>query len=52
MLVKDELANSCGKRVGGLDDDNIISTLTLILSLKDDEVAVDYPMIHPEKAQG
>lgn len=52
MLVKDELADSYCEPVGGLDDDNIISTLYLTISLKVGEVVVDYQMIYPANAQG
>lgn len=59
MLVKNELAgsycklvSSCCELVGGLDDDDIISTLALTISLNVGEAVVNYQMIFPAKAQG
>lgn len=53
MLVKEELADGYYKLVGGLDDnDIIISTLVLRISLKVNEALVDYQMILFTKAQG
>lgn len=50
MLVKDKLAGCC--ELGGeLEDDDIISTSALRISLKVDEALDDYQMILPAKAQ-